>query len=88
MSSIDHFHSETRMLLDKDHLNLFSAQSLVHCLDTGNVCHHITRMDQTPREMMETLFTRHNQTVVPLLANTKKESLQAEHTLFVNTAIV
>ena len=44
-------------------------------------------MDDPPREMKETLFTRHNQTVLPLLANTKKESLQAIHTSFVNTAI-
>ena len=38
-------------------------------------------------EMKETLFTRHSQTVLPLLANTKKDSLQAIHILFVNTAI-
>ena len=44
-------------------------------------------MDHPPREIKETLFTRHNQTVVPLLANTKKASFQAVHTSFVNTAI-
>ena len=36
MSSIDHLHSETKMLLVKDHLNLLYAQYLVHCLDTPN----------------------------------------------------
>ena len=41
MSSIDHLHSETKMLPVEDHLNLLSAQYLVHCLDTENVCHHI-----------------------------------------------
>ena len=87
MSSIDHLHSETKMLLVEDHLNLLSAQYLVHCLDTENGCHHITTMDHPPREMKETLFTRHNQTVLPLLAYTKKESLQAIHTSFVNTTI-
>ena len=87
MSSIDHLHSETKMLLVEDHLSLLSAQYLVHCLDTENVCHHITTLDHPPREMKETLFTRHNQTVLPLLANTKKASLQAVHTSFVNTAI-
>ena len=40
MSSIDHLHSETEMLLVKDHLNLLSVQYLVHCLDTDNVYHH------------------------------------------------
>ena len=44
-------------------------------------------MDYPLREMKEILFTRHNQTVVLLLANTKKASLQAVHTLFVNQAI-
>ena len=87
MSSIDQLYSDTKMLLVKDHLNLLSAQYLVHCLDTDKVCHHITTMDYPPREMKETLFSRHNQTVVPLLANTKKALLQAVHALLVNTAI-
>ena len=87
MSSIDHLHSQTKMLLVEDHLSLLSAQYRVHCLDTENVCHHITTLDHPPREMKGTPFTRHNQTVLSLLANTKKTSLQAVHTSFVNTAI-
>ena len=55
ISSIDHIHSETKMLLVKDHLNLPTAPYLVHGLDTENVCHHITTMDHPPREMKETL---------------------------------
>ena len=55
MSSIDHLHSETTMLLIKNHLNLLSVQYLVHCLYTENVCHHITTVDHPPREMKETL---------------------------------
>ena len=76
MSSIDHIHSEIKMLMVEDQLNLLSVQYLVHCLDTENVCHHISTLDHPPREMKETLFTRHNQNVLPLLANTKKESLR------------
>ena len=53
MSSIDHLNSETEMLTVEDHLNLLFAQYLVHCLDAENVCHHITKMDQPPREMKE-----------------------------------
>ena len=87
MSSIDHIHSETKMLQVEDHLNLLSAQYLVQCLDTENVCHHITKMDLPPREMKETIFTRHYQTVLPLLANNRKDTLQALHTSFVNTTI-
>ena len=44
-------------------------------------------MDQPPGEMKETIFTRHNQTVLALLANKKKDALQAIHTSFVNRAI-
>ena len=87
MSSIDHIHSETKMLQVEDHLNLLSAQYLVQYLDTENVCHHITKMDLPPREMKETIFTRHYQTVLPLLANNRKDTLQALHTSFFNTAI-
>ena len=75
-----HF-SETEMLQVEDHLNLFFAQYLVQCLDTKNVCYHTTNMDLPPREMKETIFTRHNQTY------NKKDTLQALHTSFVNTAI-
>ena len=76
--------SDTSLLLVEDHLNFLSAQYLLHCLDTDNVCHHITTMDHPPRKMKETLFTMHNQIVVPLLANTKKASLQAVITSFVS----
>ena len=75
MSSIDHLRSETEMLQVEDHLNLLSAQYLVQCLYTDNVCHHITKMDHPPREMKETIFTRHNQTV---LTTTSKQ--QERHT--------
>ena len=75
MSSIDHLHSETEMIQVEDHLNLLSVQYLVQCLDTENVCHHITRMDHPPREMKEIIFTTQNQTVLPLLANNKKDTL-------------
>ena len=47
---IDHLHSEIKILQVEDHLNLLSAQYLVECLDTENVCHHITKMDLPPRE--------------------------------------
>ena len=46
MTSIHHLHSETEMLQVEDHLNFLSAQYLVHCLDTENVCHHNIKMDQ------------------------------------------
>ena len=50
MSSIDHLHSETKMLLVEEHLNLFTAQYMIHCLDTENVCHHITSTEGNERD--------------------------------------
>ena len=87
MSSIDQLHTETEMLQVEDHLNLLSAQYLVHCLDTENVYHHITKVDQPTREMKEAIFTRHNQAVLPLLENNMIHALHAFHTSFVNRAI-
>ena len=80
ISSIDHLHSDSEMLQVKDHMNLLSAQYLAQCLDTDNVFHHITTMDHPPREMKDTIFTRHNQTVLSLLANNKKDTLHALQT--------
>ena len=87
MSSIDHLHNETEMLTVKQHSDLLSAQYLVQCLDPDHVCHNITTMDAPPRQMKHTLHTRHYPTVQPLLATTKKETLQAVHTEAVTRAI-
>ena len=87
MSSIDHLHNETEMLTMKQHSDLLSAQYLVQCLDPDHVCHNITTMDDPPRQMKHTLHTRHYPTVQPLLAATKKETLQAVHTEAVTRAI-
>ena len=62
--------------------HFLSAQYLIYCLDTESVCQHITTMDHPHREMKETLFTRHNQTVLSFLTNTKKDSHHAIHTSF------
>ena len=87
MSSIDYLHIETKIIQVDDHLNLLFVQYRVQCLDTENVCHHITKMELPPREMKVTIFTRHYQAMLPLLANNRIDTLQALHTSFVNTAI-
>ena len=86
MSSIDHIHSEAKMLKVSEHSDLLSAQYLVQCLDPDHVCHNITTMYPRPRQMKQTLNTKHLQSIQPLLADTKKESLQAVHTEAVNKA--
>ena len=80
MSSIDHLHNEATV---KQHSDLLSAQSL----DRNHLCHNITMMDDPLCQMKHTLYTRHYPTVQPLLAATKKETLQAVHTKAVTRAI-
>ena len=49
---------------------------------------NIGKIQRTQNEALRIItFTRHYQTVLPLLANNRKDTLQALHTLFVNTAI-
>ena len=84
MSSIDHLHCEAQMLKVTEHSDLLSAQYLVKCLDHENVCHNITTLDQPPRMMKHTLYSKHHTTIAPLLADTTKESLKAVHTAAVS----
>ena len=88
MSSVDHLHVEAEMLKVREHSELLSAQYLARCLEPENVCYSITTRETPKRLMKETLFTRHRNTVEPmLLANNRKVTLQAIHTDAVNKAI-
>ena len=64
MSSIDHLQTEAEMLKVREHSRLLSAQYLARCLEPGNVCHSITPRATPERQMKETLYTRHRNTVV------------------------
>ena len=74
------------MVTVKQHSDLLSAKYPVQCLDPDHVCNNITTMDDPPRQMKHT-HTRHYPTVQPMLAATKKETLQAVHTEAVTKAI-
>ena len=53
-----------------------------------NVCHSITTRETPKRRMKETLYTRHRNTVEPMmLANNRKATLQAMHSDAVNKAV-
>ena len=85
MSSVDHLHVETKMLKVMEHSELLSAHYLARCLEPGNVCHSITTREAPKRRMKETLFTRHHNTVEPMmLEDNRKAILQAIHTNAVN----
>ena len=88
MSSVAHLHVEAKMLKVWEHSELLSAQCLAKCLEPGNVCYSITTRETLNRQMKETLFTRHRNTVEPMmLADNRKATLQAIHTDVVNNAV-
>ena len=88
MSSVDHLHVEAKMLKVSEHSELLSAQYLARCLEPGNVCHYITTRETPKRGMKETLFTRHRNTVEPMmLANNRKTTLPAIYSDAVNKAV-
>ena len=88
MSSIDHLHTEAEMLKIREHSELLSAQYLARCLEPGNVCHPITTRAIPERQMKETLYTRHRNTVEPMMVeNDRKATLQAIHTAAVVKAV-
>ena len=56
-------------------------------MEPGKVCHSITTRETPKRQMKDTLFTRHRNTVEPImLADNRKATLQAIHTDAVNKA--
>ena len=88
MSSVDHLHVEAKMLKVRDHSELLSAQYLARYLEPGYVCHSITTRETPKRRIKEALFTRHRNTVEPMmLADIMKATLQAIHTDAVNKAV-
>ena len=88
MSSIDHLHTVAEMLKVREHSELLSAQYLARCLEPGNVCHPITTRAIPERQMKETLYTRHRNTVEPMMVNNdRKSTLKALHTAAVVKAV-
>ena len=86
-SSIDHPYTEGDVLKVREHSELLSAQYLARCLKPGNVCHSITTRATPKTQMKETLYTRHENTVEPMIVEKdRKVTLQALHTDAVNKA--
>ena len=88
MSSINHLHAKAEVLNVKEHSQLLSAQYLVRCTEPKNVCHSITTRDPHKIRINETLFTRHRNTVEPvLIENNRKSTPHANHTDAVNNSV-
>ena len=78
MSIIDHLHVEAEMLKVREHSERLAARYLARCLEPDNFGHFITIRDTHKRRMKETLFTRHRNTVEPMmLEDARKATLQA-----------
>ena len=75
------------MLKVREHSELLSAQYLARCLEPGNVCHPITTRAIPERQMKETLYTRHLNTVEPIMVENDRKALQALHTAAVVKAV-
>ena len=75
MSIIDHLHTEAEMLKVRKHSMLLSTQYLARCLEPGNVCHPITTMATPERQMKETLYTRHRNTVEPMMVKNDRKAI-------------
>ena len=76
------------MLKVWEHSELLFAQYLARCLEPGNVCHSITTRETPKRRIKETLFTRHRNTVEPMmLEDNRKATLQTIHTDAVNKGV-
>ena len=67
MASIDHLHTEAQMMKVRENSELLYAQYLAICLEPGNVCHPITTRDTPEIQMKETLYSRHRNTVEPMM---------------------
>ena len=88
MSSIDHLHTEAEMLKVREHSELLSAQYFARCLEPGNVCHYITTRATPERRIKKTLYTRHRNTVGPMMVEEdRKATLQALYTDAVDKAV-
>ena len=69
------------MLKVRKHWELLSAKFLTIYLEPNNVCQSVATGDPPKRRMRETLFTRHRNTVEPvLIASDRKITFHAIHT--------
>ena len=76
------------MLKVREHSELLSAQYLARGLEPGHVCHPITTRATPESQMKETLYTKHRNTVEPMMVkNDRKATLQALHTAAVVKAV-
>jgi hypothetical protein len=58
MSSIDHLHSETKVLKVGPHLEMLCSQFLANALLDLHISHQVVTQPQGPQKMKETLYSR------------------------------
>ena len=93
LASIDHIHSECKILPVDQHLRLLSGQYLVQALQPGHVCHDVVKLPLGRRRNRETLQSKCMDLVEPYLENgviprsKYKETLGKIHTKIVGDVI-
>ena len=87
ISIIDHLHTKAEMLKVRENSDLLSAQYLDRRLEPENVCHSITTRATLKKQMKETLYTSHRNTVEPRMVEKRIATLQVLHTYTVNKAL-
>ena len=87
MSSVNHLHAEAKMLKEREHSELLSAQYLARCLEPGNVCHSIITRETPKRRLKETLLTRYRNTVEPMVLRIIGKQHSSQFTLTQSTRL-
>ena len=88
MSSVNHLHVEAEIVKVREHSELLFEQYLARCLEPEHVSNFISTRETPKKRLKETLFTRHRNTVEPMvLADNRKTTLQAIHSDAVNKAV-
>ena len=65
---------QPEMLKVREHSMLLSAQNFTRCMEPVNVCHSIPTRATPKRQMKDTLYTRHRNTVEPMMVKKGWES--------------
>jgi hypothetical protein len=93
IASEDHIHRETMVVPLKPHAELLSKQFFLGCHRDNHPCSYLTTPAQRPRRMKNSLHSRFNRTIQPLIPSRPllqadfKQGLRALHTATVDDAV-
>ena len=65
---------KAEMLKVREHSELLSAEYMARCMGSRNICHPITTRATLERQMKQTLYTRHRNTVEPMMVKNDRKA--------------